>query len=144
MRNCSSSSIVTRMSSVGVDDDEGGGELVPLDRSLIDCSQSSIESIDPLKLFVRRRRLPFKSSYVELVSTNGFRFVTIAVVGGTGGGDDADDEETDDSEDEDVDCVNFRLHRDCPVSRNPLANGLLSIFSLVIRSFCKWKKERKQ
>jgi hypothetical protein len=28
------------------------------------------------------------------------------------------------------------LHRDCPVSRNPFANGLLSIFNFVIRSFC--------
>lgn len=29
----------------------------------------------------------------------------------------------------------FRLHLDWPVSRNPLANGLLSIFSFVIWSF---------
>lgn len=30
----------------------------------------------------------------------------------------------------------LRLHRDIPVSRKPFANGLLSIFILVIRSFC--------
>lgn len=119
------------MSSVLLD----GGEQVPLDRSLNDCSQSSIDSIDPLKLLVRRGRLPFSSS----LSFNAFR---LTVVGGKGG-DDAD-EDTDDSEDEDVDCVNFRLHLDCPVSRNPFANGLLSIFNLVIRSFCNAKEKREQ
>lgn len=35
----------------------------------------------------------------------------------------------------------FLLHRDWPVSRNPLANGLLSIFSLVIWSFCCKREE---
>ena len=37
--------------------------------------------------------------------------------------------------------VIFRLHLDCPVSRNPLANGLLSIFSFVMRSFCLERKK---
>lgn len=118
-----------------------GGELVPLDRSLIDRSQSSIESIDPSKLFVRRRRFSFTSPYVDSVSLMDFR-LTVVVVGGNGG-DDAD-EGTDDSEDEDVDCVNFRLHLDCPVSRNPLANGLLSIFNLVIRSFCNEEESKRE
>ena len=30
----------------------------------------------------------------------------------------------------------FRLHLDWPHARKPLANGLLSIFNFVIRSFC--------
>lgn len=30
----------------------------------------------------------------------------------------------------------FLLHLDWPHARNPFANGLLSIFSLVMRSFC--------
>lgn len=129
---------MTRMSS-DVDD---GGELVPLDRSLIDCSQSSIESIEPLKLFVRRR-FGFISSYVDWSSFTCFRFTD----GGNSGDDDADDDDDVDDEaddNEDVDTVNFRLHLDCPVSRKPLANGLLSIFNLVIRSFCNGRDKRKQ
>lgn len=31
----------------------------------------------------------------------------------------------------------FRLHFDWPHARKPFAKGLLSIFSLVMRSFCK-------
>lgn len=31
----------------------------------------------------------------------------------------------------------FLLHLDWPQARNPFANGLLSIFNFVIRSFCK-------
>lgn len=31
----------------------------------------------------------------------------------------------------------FLLHLDWPHARNPFANGLLSIFSFVMRSFCK-------
>lgn len=139
IRACCSSSSITRISSDVVD----GGEQVPLDRSLIDRSQSSIESIDPLKLFVRCR-FGVIFSYVELLSFNCFRFT----VGGSSADDDDDtddeEEDADDTDtDEDVACVNFRLHLDCPVSRNPLANGLLSIFNLVIRSFCNEDK-RKQ
>lgn len=118
-----------------------GGELVPLDRSLIDCSQSSIESMDPLKLFVRCR-FGLMSSYVDSLSF--FRFIDD--VGGSIGDvvDDDDVDDTDDNDDEDVDCVNFRLHLDCPVSRNPLANGLLSIFNFVIRSFCNERENNNK
>lgn len=38
----------------------------------------------------------------------------------------------------------FLLHLDCPVSRKPFANGLLSIFSLVMRSFYVKQKKRKR
>lgn len=38
----------------------------------------------------------------------------------------------------------FRLQRDWPVSRNPLAKGLLSIFSFVIWSFCKWRRGKNR
>lgn len=34
----------------------------------------------------------------------------------------------------------FLLHLDWPHARKPLANGLLSIFSFVIRSFCGQRK----
>lgn len=115
-----------------------GGELVPLDRSLIDCSQSSDESMEPLKLCVRLRFVLMSTSFNCLRFTDG---------GNSGDGDDDDDvvdvdDETDDSDDDDVDTVNFRLHLDWPVSRNPLANGLLSIFNLVMRSFCKRRQKR--
>lgn len=127
---------MTRTSSDVVD----GGELVPLDRSLIDCS--SMEPTEPLKLFARRR-LVLIASNVDSSSFNCFRFTD----GGNCGDDDVDDdddvdEDADDSEDEEVDCVNFRLHLDCPVSRNPLANGLLSIFNFVMRSFCNADKKK--
>lgn len=34
----------------------------------------------------------------------------------------------------------FLLHLDCPHARKPFANGLLSIFSFVMRSFCEQYK----
>lgn len=45
--------------------------------------------------------------------------------------------------DDDGDDVIFLLQRDCPVSRKPLANGLLSIFSFVMRSFC-WEIKKEE
>lgn len=45
-------------------------------------------------------------------------------------------------DDEDADTFIFLLHLDCPVSRKPFANGLLSIFNFVIRSFCGRKGEK--
>lgn len=100
------------------------GELVPLELSLIDRPLSSNDDIDPAKLLVRLR-LAFPvsgSSYV--FSSSVFTLLL----------DDIVDEVIDDVDD---DCANFRLHLDWPDSRKPLAKGLLSIFSLVMRSFCK-------
>lgn len=45
-------------------------------------------------------------------------------------------------DDDDEDTFIFLLHLDCPVSRKPLANGLLSIFNFVIRSFYGTKEKK--
>lgn len=47
-------------------------------------------------------------------------------------------------DDVELDWMCFRLHLDWPVSRNPLAKGLLSIFNLVIWSFCGWRSREEE
>lgn len=93
------------------------GELDPLECSLPDRPLSSNEETDAPQLLLRFRFSPsLPSSY-----TSSSPLPACA--------------------DPDDDCTNFRLHLDWPDSRNPLANGLLSIFSLVMRSFCQHRKK---
>lgn len=96
-----------------------GGELVPLQLELIERPLSSRDDVDPVKLFERLRFASPASSKCSSLSSLCFCLP-----------DEADSD----------DCVSLRLQRDWPDSRNPFANGLLSILSFVIRSFCNFNE----